>query len=226
LTAEALVLGLQVGEALLKGLAVGTPDRFHAGIIRSGRMCSCDDGERRSVQFDPKALIKYRKSRLSNGSFPRSQAAGAVVDRRASARVMPLEYRPRARNRNRYARRVQEIEHRLDDWLDGMPRTLSPELNRLDNHIRAHRGEWLVFLHDAEVPPTNNHAEQMLRPAVINRKVGGCNKTLWGTLVHGILASIMVTCKRRGKRFLDLARQLWQSQQPQALSLEALPESS
>jgi transposase len=82
-----------------------------------------------------------------------------------------------------------------------------------------------VFLHDPEVPPTNNHAEQMLRPAVITRKVGGCNKNLLGALVHSILASIMVSCKRRGKRFLDLARQLWQSKQPQALSLEALPES-
>jgi transposase len=123
-----------------------------------------------------------------------------------------------------YARRVQELENRLDDWLDGLPRTLSPELNRLDNHVRAHRGEWLVFLHDAEVPPTNNYAEQMLRPAVITRKVGGCNKTLSGALVHGILASIMVSCKRRGKRFLDLARHLWQSSDPQAIDLEALPD--
>src|SRR5262249_37213101 len=55
-----------------------------------------------------------------------------------------------------YARRVQEIENRLDDWLDDLPQTHSPELERLDNHIRAHRGEWLVFLHDPEVPPTNN----------------------------------------------------------------------
>jgi transposase len=122
-----------------------------------------------------------------------------------------------------YARRVQEIENCLDDWLDGLPQSMSPELDRLDNHLRAHRGEWLVFLHDPEVPPTNNHAEQMLRPAVITRKVGGCNKTLWGALVHGILSSIMVTCKRRGKRFLDLARRLWQSCDPQAIDLEALP---
>lgn len=48
------------------------------------------------------------------------------------------------------------------------------------NHIPAHRGEWLVFLHDPEVPPTNNHAEQMLRPAVITRKMGGCLKESWG----------------------------------------------
>ena len=80
-----------------------------------------------------------------------------------------------------------------------------------------------MFLHDPEVPPTNNHAEQMLRPAVITREVGGCNKTLWGALVHGVLASIMVSCKRQGKRFLDVARRLWQGSDPQAIDLEALP---
>ena len=124
-----------------------------------------------------------------------------------------------------YSRRVQEIENRLDDWLAANLRrpTLSAELNRLDDHVRAHRGEWLVFLHDAGVPPTNNHAERMLRPAVITRKVGGCNKILWGALVHGVLASLMVTCHRQGKRFLDLARRLWQSSDPQAIDLEARP---
>jgi transposase len=124
-----------------------------------------------------------------------------------------------------YARHVQEIENRLDDWLDELPQARSPELERLDNHIRAHRGEWLVFLHDAEVPPTNNHAEQMLRPAVITRKVGGCNKTLLGALVHSILASLMVTCKRQGQRFLDVARRLWQAGQPQGIDLNGLPAS-
>jgi transposase len=126
-----------------------------------------------------------------------------------------------------YSRRVQEIENRLDDWLAANLRrpTLSAELNRLDDHVRAHRGEWLVFLHDAEVPPTNNHAEQMLRPAVITRKVGGCNKNLLGALVHSILASLMVSCHRQGKHFLDLARQFWRSNQPQAIPLETWPAS-
>lgn len=126
-----------------------------------------------------------------------------------------------------YDRRVQDIEDRLDNWLEANngQRTLSADLDRLDNHIRAHRGEWLCFLHDPEVPPTNNHAEQMLRPAVITRKVGGCNKNLLGALVHSILASIMVSCHRQGRRFLDLARKLWQSGQPQAIPLETLPET-
>jgi transposase len=127
-----------------------------------------------------------------------------------------------------YQRRVQEIENRLDDWLEAnnRKRTLSAELDRLDKHIREHRGEWLVFLHEAEVPPTNNHAEQMLRPAVITRKVGGCNKNLLGALVHSRLSSIMVSCHQQGRRFLDLARQLWQSQQPQAVPLADLPQVS
>src|SRR5262249_57736691 len=89
--------------------------------------------------------------------------------------------------------RVQAIEDRLDAWLDAnlCRRTLSPELNRLDQHIRDHRGEWLVFLHDSAVPPTNNHAEQMLRPAVITRKIGGFNKNPLGALVDSNLPTTM-----------------------------------
>lgn len=122
-----------------------------------------------------------------------------------------------------YARRVQKLEDALDAWLDHVPLNGSRDLDRLVNHVASHRGEWLVFLHDAEVPPTNNHAEQMLRPAVITRKVGGCNKTLLGAVVHGVLASLMVTCKRQGRRFLDLAKQLWQSEDKPALPLDTLP---
>jgi hypothetical protein len=75
----------------------------------------------------------------------------------------------------------------------------------LVNHVANHFDEWLLFLREPEVPPTNNHAERMLRPAVITRKVGGCHKTLLGALVH----SILVTCKQQGRKFLELARQLW-----------------
>lgn len=122
-----------------------------------------------------------------------------------------------------YEKRVQQIEDALDDWQDRVPEGVSDDLDRLVRHVASHRGEWLVFLHDAEVPPTNNHAEQMIRPAVITRKVGGCNKTLLGALVHGVLASLMVTCKRQGRRFLDLAKRLWQSDERQAIPIDAVP---
>ena len=125
-----------------------------------------------------------------------------------------------------YARRVREVEERLDTWLLTVSRRRAPsaELIRLANHIANHHDEWLVFLHDPEVPATNNHAERMIRPAVITRKVGGCNKTLLGALVHSVLASIMVTCQQQGQKFLNLARQLWQGGKPQAIPIVPPPQ--
>ena len=123
-----------------------------------------------------------------------------------------------------YDRRVQQIEQRFGTWLLHLARSQrSPELDRLVNHVANHFDEWLVFLREPEVPPTNNHAERMLRPAVITRKVGGCNKTLRGALVHSILASIMVTCRQQGQKFLQLARKLWHSGAPQAIPLVKPP---
>jgi hypothetical protein len=59
LTAQALVLGLQVVNSSLKRLAVSTPNRCHTGIIRSVGTCSCTDGRWGIAQFEVEALIKY-----------------------------------------------------------------------------------------------------------------------------------------------------------------------
>lgn len=125
-----------------------------------------------------------------------------------------------------YARRVADTDKRLDAWLlraARRRRPLCPEVQRLADHVANHYDEWFLFLHDANVPPTNNHAERMLRPAVITRKVGGCNKNLWGALVHSILASLMVTCKQQGQKFLGLARQLWGLRTPTPIPLAEPP---
>ena len=122
-----------------------------------------------------------------------------------------------------YAKRVEKIEDRLDAWIDAVP-TQDADVNRLVKHVASHRGEWLIFLHDAEVPATNNHAERMIRPAVITRKVGGCNKTLKGAVVHGVLASLIATCRQQGRRFFDLAKRLWTGEGPQAITISELPE--
>lgn len=124
-------------------------------------------------------------------------------------------------NPTTYDRRAGEIETRFDDWLGTIARarTSSAELDRLANHVANHYDEWLVFLREPQVPPTNNHAERMIRPAVITRKVGGCNKTLLGALVHSVLSSIMVTCRQQGQKFLDLARKLWSDREPRAIPI-------
>lgn len=121
-----------------------------------------------------------------------------------------------------YTRKVADIDKRLDTWLlraVRRRRPLCPEVQRLVDHVAKHYDEWFLFLRKPNVPPTNNHAEGMLRPAVITRKVGGCNKTLFGALTHSILSSIMVTCKQQGQKFLELARKLWGSRTPTPIPL-------
>ncbi|MBM3993944.1 MAG: IS66 family transposase [Planctomycetes bacterium] len=128
-----------------------------------------------------------------------------------------------------FARRAAEIDNRLEAWLVDVYTRFedrSAKLQKLAKHVANHRDEWLLFLRDPAVPLTNNHAEHMLRPAVITRKIGGCNKNLLGALVHSVLSSLMVTCHHQGKRFLDLARKLWQSNQPQAIPIEPLSNVS
>ena len=125
---------------------------------------------------------------------------------------------------NGYQRRVQELENRLDDWIALNEPSRQPEIARLAKHLKKHRSEWFMCLYDPLVPPTNNHAERIIRPAVIIRKIGGCNKTSAGAKVHSVLASIMVSCRQQGKRFLDFANRLFHAADPISIPLASLPD--
>jgi len=123
-----------------------------------------------------------------------------------------------------YQRRVQELENRLDDWIGLNEQSRQAEIARLARHLQKHRSEWLMCLYDPSVPPTNNHAERMIRPAVIIRKLGGCNKTSAGAQVHSVLASLLVSCRQQGKRFLDFANRLFHAADPITIPLASLPD--
>ena len=118
----------------------------------------------------------------------------------------------------KYWQRVRDLETRLDDWLSFYGYRPSREMHTFAKHIRKHRDEWFRFLHEPEVEPTNNHAERMIRPAVIIRRIGACNRTPNGATTHEVLASLMATWHMRGHEFRDLAMQLWRASQPEAVS--------
>jgi transposase len=171
------------------------------------------------------AHLLRRTHELGETASPREQAILQTLSTLIQEAIDLAERRPTLTAEG-YSRRVQEIDNRLENWLvDQYSRwsSLNPDLQRLLKHVANHRDQWLLFLHDPEVPPTNNHAERMLRPAVITRKVGGCNKTLLGALVHSILASLMVTCKQQGLKFLEVVRRLWSTDPPPAIPLVPLP---
>ncbi len=77
------------------------------------------------------------------------------------------------------------------------------EYRTLSKHLLSHLKEWFTFLSHPEVEPTNWEAEQAIRPAVVNRKVWGGNRTWAGAHAQEVLMSVLQTCKRLGRSGLD-----------------------
>jgi transposase len=74
---------------------------------------------------------------------------------------------------------------------------------RLAKHILKHAMDWFWFLIDPTIDATNYRAEQAIRPAVVNRKVWGGNRSWAGAWVQGILTSVLVTLQQRGHCALE-----------------------
>jgi transposase len=115
---------------------------------------------------------------------------------------------------------VRDTEQQLADLLE--PVQSDPRNQRLRKHLRKHQHEVLVFLHDPAVPPTNNLAEQEIRPAVVMRKVSAGNRSEAGAHAHEVLASITRTAERCGMRFPDLLPELLRAPGPVVLAPERL----
>lgn len=83
-----------------------------------------------------------------------------------------------------------------------LERTITHEGNRrLANHVENHRDELFTFItNPAHLEGTNWPAEHEIRPAVIARKLSGCNKTWRGAHAHEVLVSTVRTAILRGVR--------------------------
>jgi transposase len=72
-----------------------------------------------------------------------------------------------------------------------------PPNRRLAGHLLKHAMHWFWFLIDPTVDATNYRGEQAIRPAVVNRKVWGGNRTWNGARWQSILTSVIRTCEQR-----------------------------
>jgi hypothetical protein len=114
-------------------------------------------------------------------------------------------------HRDRQAGKLAAAEQETEKaWLRG-------ELARLEacplDHTKAvtlqqrlvrHHEEWLVFLDDPRVPPTNNPAERALRPLVVLRKTTFGHRTRDGAERMAALMTIQETAKRHGHKSSDI----------------------
>jgi transposase len=74
---------------------------------------------------------------------------------------------------------------------------------RLAKHVLGHAINWFWFLMDPTIDATNWRAEQAIRPAVVNRKVWGGNRTWRGAEAQAVLTSLWVTLQQRGYQALE-----------------------
>lgn len=70
-------------------------------------------------------------------------------------------------------------------------------------HLWNHFEQWFTFLFNPVVEATNWLAEQAIRPAVVNRKVWGGNRTPAGAWAQGVLMSVLETVSRTTRSMVD-----------------------
>jgi transposase len=117
--------------------------------------------------------------------------------------------------RNRYkggevsAEQLRRARPEFDRRLRGLawPAREVPAYETLSEHLWKHLEEWFTFLSHPEVEPTNGEVERAIRPAVVNRKVWGGNRTWAGARAQEVLMSVLETCRRAGRPGLEFVSQ-------------------
>lgn len=85
---------------------------------------------------------------------------------------------------------------------------------RLAKFLWKHLDEVFTFLWLPGVDATNWRAEQALRPAVVNRKVWGGNRTWRGAKAQSILMSVLQTCHQQALNTIEYLSRTLCSRQP------------
>lgn len=158
----------------------------YAGVLISD--CS------RSVAYDPltctqSKCVAHLLRRCQE--LPQMKSGRAVQFTRDLARLLRAAMTLKERRPKLSAHGYRVACGRLEAALDRLlARQLpDPENARFAKTLRKQRPRLLTFLYHDAVAPTNNAAERELRPAVVTRKTGGCNRTDAGAEAHAVLAT-------------------------------------
>ena len=115
----------------------------------------------------------------------------ALRDRRDEGRLSP----------HGLAVAIGLLEARLERLLY-WPKT-HPDNARLAKHLGKHRHDLFTFLRVPGLDATNYRAEQAMRPAAVNRKVWGGNRTEAGAHAQSVLMTVLATCRQQARDSLS-----------------------
>src|SRR5216117_3814169 len=93
---------------------------------------------------------------------------------------------------------------------------------RLAAHLQRHMSQLFTFLRHPDIDATNYRAEQAIRPAVVNRKVWGGNRTEAGAAAQSILMTVLFTAARQGRDAIEFVSQVLRASSPSSVRRPAL----
>jgi transposase len=99
---------------------------------------------------------------------------------------------------------LADLERRLDRLLGLTP--VHPAGRKLQETIKAIRGNLFVFMTNREIEATNNGSERALRPGAVYRKITNGFRSEWGAKFYADLRSVIETGRRRSIRAIDAIR--------------------
>lgn len=120
-----------------------------------------------------------------------------------------------------YMRKCEQIEQSLADFQFPDPR--KGILLKLSKRLNRYKKEIFTFLYHKEIPYHNNHAEQMIRPNVLLRKIVFGNRSPKGVFNHNVLMSIIQTAKLNGREEFDLLKRVLMSEEKEKLLKYLVP---
>ena len=160
-----------------------------------------------------------------SGELIASSVAGQARVPHAARRILKDALRLRDQrdviDAEEFGLRVRDLDERTDELLAMRPKH-EPN-RRLLGHLRNEREHMFTFLTEPGVQATNWRAEQALRPAIVNRKNWGGNRTERGGRIQQITMSVIRTARQQNIDPVELMTSVQHGRQTAASNLIRLP---
>lgn len=166
------------------------------------------------------AHLLRRTSEMINDSVA-GQARVPHAARRILKDALELRDQRDVIDAEEFGLRVKDLRDRTDALVAMRP-THEPN-RRLLGHLENEREHMFTFLTEPGVEATNWRAEQALRPAIVNRKSWGGNRTQQGARTQQITMSVIRTARQQNLDPIELMVSAQRAPQPAASNLIRLP---
>jgi transposase len=99
-------------------------------------------------------------------------------------------------------------------------KTARSKARNLLERLRDYEKETLRFMVEANVPFSNNQAENDLRMTKVQQKISGCFRSMDGAKIFCRIRSYLSTCRKQGVTATQALRLLFQGQWPEFMNVK------